>query len=126
MVDQGRVGESTWAAEAAECANRQGKFWEYHDMLFNQWRGENVGTFTKPNLEKYASDLKLDTAAFNQCLESDATKSVVDGTTNDAARLGVNATPSFFLSKANGQLQSLQPRTLDFSQFSGPIDSLLR
>ncbi len=85
-----------------------------------------MGTFTKPNLEKFASDLKLDTAAFNQCLESDATMSVVQQTTSDANRLGVNATPSFFLSKANGQLQSLQPRTLDFSQFSGPIDSLLR
>ncbi len=50
--------ESVWAAQAAECAADQGKFWEYHDLLFDKQNGENVGTFTKENLIKYAKELK--------------------------------------------------------------------
>src|SRR5512142_1518159 len=71
VVDQGRVGESTWAAQAAECANQQGRFWEYHSRLFQVWAGENAGTFTKPKLKQHAADLKLDTGSFNQCLDTD-------------------------------------------------------
>lgn len=71
VVDQGAIGESHWAANAAECANEQGKFWEYHDKLFAEWRGENVGAYSKANLKKYAADLKLDTAKFNQCIDAD-------------------------------------------------------
>src|SRR5512135_865822 len=71
VVDQGDVGESNWAAQAAECASRQGKFWEYHDKLFGVWQGENVGTYTKAKLKTYADGIIPDTAAFNQCLDSD-------------------------------------------------------
>ena len=63
--------ESEWAAEATECANEQGKFWEYHDKLFDNQGGENVGAFSKANLKRFAAEMKLDTAAFNVCLDSD-------------------------------------------------------
>ena len=62
--------ESQWAAEASECAADQDKFWEYHDKLFASQNGENQGAFNKDNLKQFAADLKLDTAAFNECLDS--------------------------------------------------------
>ena len=46
--------ESIWAAEAAECANEQGKFWDYHDKLFENQHGENQGAFSMDNLKRFA------------------------------------------------------------------------
>ncbi len=121
MVDQGPSGESHWAAYAAECANEQGRFWEYHDKLFSVWAGENVGTYSKANLKKYAADLKLDTAKFNQCIDTDKYKSVIDADVAEAGRLGIQATPTFLV---NGR--ALQIRSLDFSEFSRTFDSILK
>ena len=53
------------AAEAANCASDQGKFWEYHDKLF-----ENQRALAVANLKQYAGDLELDTEEFNSCLDS--------------------------------------------------------
>lgn len=122
VIDQGKIGESNWAAQAAECANLQGKFWNFHDKLFSMWSGENVGTFTKPNLKKYASDLGLDTGKFNQCLDSDQTLSAVQADIGEATRLGVQGTPTFFV---NGSLLS-QIDPSDYSAFARTFDSLLK
>lgn len=95
--------ESTWAAEASECANEQGKFWQYHDYLYNHQGQENSGTFTKDKLEGFAGVLGLNTGQFKSCLESDkyADKVKEDFTQGQAA--GVNGTPATFV---NGQLLS--------------------
>ncbi len=121
VVDQGRIGESTWAAQAAECANQQGRFWEYHNKLFQVWSGENVGTYVKPKLKQYAADLRLDTTAFNQCLDSDNTLSVVQADLAEGTRQGVHQTPTFFLNN-----RPLQLTTLDYSWFSRTFDSSLK
>ncbi|MDE3089282.1 MAG: thioredoxin domain-containing protein [Chloroflexota bacterium] len=113
--------ESNWAAYAAECANEQGKFWEYHDKLFSEWRGENVGAYSKANLKKYAADLGLDAARFNPCLDTDKYASIVQADDNEAQGLGLGGTPSFLI---NGRL--LQVRSLDIGEFSRTFDSLLR
>ncbi|MDP3785182.1 MAG: thioredoxin domain-containing protein [bacterium] len=52
--------ESFRAAEAARCAGEQGKFWEYHDYLFNNQRGENAGAFSDRSLKSFAATLGLD------------------------------------------------------------------
>lgn len=122
VIDQGRIGESHWAAQAAECASLQGKFWEYHDKLFSVWSGENRGTYTKQNLKKYASDLGLDTGNFNQCLDTDQTLSTVQADTGEATRLAVPGTPSFFV---NGRLLS-QIDPSDYAAFARTFDSLLK
>ena len=109
-------GESHWAAYAAECANRQGRFWDYHDKLFAVWQGENVGTYTKDKLKRYAAELQLDVARFNTCLDNDETKGVVDADVAEGARLGAKGTPAFFL---NGQ--TFYPRALDFSSFAAAL-----
>src|SRR3990170_1913848 len=64
-------GESDLATQAAECANDQGRFWEYHDTLYaNQEEEHNIGVFSSENLKRFAEALALDTAAFDSCLDS--------------------------------------------------------
>lgn len=120
ILDRG-VGESHWAAEAAECANEQGRFWDYHDKLFVKWLGENVGMYQKDSLKKFAVDLKLNSAQFNACLDSDKYAAVVQADLDEGTKLGVPGTPTFF---ANGKL--LQIQSLDFEAFARVIDPLLK
>jgi len=87
---------SVQAAQGAECAGEQGKFWEYHDRLF-----ANQGAFTGATLRQYARELKLKVAAFGQCLDSAKYKQKVEGETAVAAFLGARGTPTFFV---NGRL----------------------
>jgi protein-disulfide isomerase len=90
---------SELAAQAAECAGEQGKFWEYHDKLFS-----NTGSplaFTDGKLKGYVTDLGLKSQAFNHCLDSGKHLKKVEGETAVAALLGARGTPAFFL---NGQL----------------------
>ena len=89
--------ESQWAAEAAECAGDQASFWAYHDKLFASQSGENQGAFSKDKLKGFAADLKLDTAAFNTCLDSGKYTQVVQAETAAAQALGAQSTPSFFI-----------------------------
>ena len=93
----GSPPESTWAAEAAECANEQGKFWDYHDKLFENQQGENQGGFSINNLKRFAEELGLDTQAFNQCLDSHKYEDLVKAETQDALKKGVQSTPTFVI-----------------------------
>lgn len=92
--------ESQWAAEASECANEQGRFWDYYDKLYIEQNGENVGIFSKDNLKKFAVDLGLDAAGFNQCLDSGRYTQKVQQETLEGQQAGVRGTPSVFV---NGQ-----------------------
>lgn len=84
------------AAEAAECAADQSKFWEYHDKLFL-----NQDNLTKSDLLLYAKEINgLDGELFGDCLESGVKKKRVNEDLEEANRLGLNSTPTFFL---NGQ-----------------------
>lgn len=89
--------ESTWAAEAAECAVPEGKFWQYHDYLYEHQGAENSGVFSKTNLESFASTLNLNTEQFKFCLETDKYSQKVTNDLADGKELGVNSTPTFFL-----------------------------
>lgn len=92
--------ESLWAAEASECANEQGRFWDYYDKLYQEQNGENVGIFSKDNLKQFAVDLELDTTGFNQCLDSGRHSEKVNQETLEGQQAGVRGTPSVFV---NGQ-----------------------
>ena len=80
------------AAVAAECANEQGKFWEYHDILF-----DNQNNLDKENLEKYAKNIGLNEEQFNLCLDNEKTKEFVLTDVNDAKKLNLKGTPTFFI-----------------------------
>ena len=92
--------ESHQAANAAMCAADQERFWDYHDILFNNWTGENVGDFTDPRLFAYANNLKLDMAKFTACFSANDHKAQIDADIAGGLKLGVDGTPSVFV---NGQ-----------------------
>jgi protein-disulfide isomerase len=92
------------AHEAARCAAEQGKFWEYHDLLFDRSPKQNPD-----DLKQYAKDLKLDASTFGQCLDSGKQEAAVTKDVEEGSRLGVTGTPTFFI---NGrQLVGAQPLT---------------
>jgi len=84
------------AAEAARCAGEQGKFWEYHDLLFNNQAQAAIADF-----KRFADQLKLDPKSFGLCLDSGRHKAAVQSDVDDGTRLGITGTPSFFI---NGRL----------------------
>lgn len=84
------------AANAAECAADQGKFWDYHDVLFAR-QGTSANPFTVPALKQYAADLGLDTAQFNRCVDSNQHVQAVNEQSRIGRGRGVQATPTFFI-----------------------------
>lgn len=85
------------AGEAAHCAAEQGKFWEMHDMLFEQSANLDVRQYPE-----YARKLKLDGAAFDLCLGSGKQSTKINGGLTSGRSVGINATPSFIITKTDG------------------------
>jgi predicted DsbA family dithiol-disulfide isomerase len=84
------------AAEAAACANEQGKFWPMHDVMF-----EHQDKLGEADLKQSAATLGLDAAAFNTCLESGRHTAEWKKDAAEGDRYGVSSTPAFFI---NGRL----------------------
>jgi protein-disulfide isomerase len=91
------------AAEAAEAAREQGRYWEYITLLF-----QNQKALAVENLKEYASTLGLDRARFDEALDSGRFKEKVQRDIQDGTRIGVNSTPSIFI---NGRI--VRERSLD-------------
>ena len=109
------------AGSAVECANEQGKFWEYHDNLFktqDAWASlDNATAVSK--FKSYAGELGLNASQFNSCLDSDKYKTNIDKDLADGGAAGVNGTPTTFV---NGlSVVGAQP----FSSFKTIIDAEL-
>jgi protein-disulfide isomerase len=85
------------AAEASRCAREQGKYWEYHDLLFETRK------FTAEDLKRHASALKLDAGRFEQCVVSGRHTAPIKGDFNEGRKLGISGTPAFFM---NGRFLS--------------------
>ena len=111
--------ESAEAANAAYCAGDQNKFWDYHDMLFANWTGENAGDFTSDKLRQYAAAIQLNMNQFNACLNAGAHNDQVVQDASDAKVAGVQGTPSFII---NGKLTV---GALPYSDFQQVIDAAL-
>lgn len=112
--------ESETAAIATECANEQGKFWQYHDYLFTHQNGENQGAFTGTHLKEFAEKIGLDSAKFNQCLDTAKYKDEVAKDTEAGRLLGVSGTPTTFV---NGKMIT---GAVPFAQFQSLIDEELK
>jgi protein-disulfide isomerase len=107
--------EAPKASEASMCANEQGKFWEYHDVLF-----KNQQQLAVADLKNHASAIGLDAAKFAECLDSGKNASVVEKDMEAGKKVGVNGTPAFFI---NGiMLSGAQP----IEEFKAVIDSELK
>ncbi len=102
------------AAEAAACAEVQGKFWEYHDRLF-----ANSTRLSDADLKAHAVAVGLDATRFNACFDNHQQKPGVDKDVADGEAVGVTGTPAFFI---NGRsIEGAQP----FESFKRVIDEEL-
>jgi protein-disulfide isomerase len=96
--------ESVAAAEAAECALDQGRFWDYHDLLFLRQGRENAGGFSTGHLKDFARELQvefadLDVDEFDNCLDSGRKRPIVEGMKAAAGSRGIHSTPSFLINE---------------------------
>ena len=102
------------AAEASRCAAEQGKYWEYHDVLF-----ANGTALELANLKKFAENLKLDATQFSTCLDSGKHAASISKDMAEGTQAGVTGTPAFFV---NGRfLSGAQP----FASFQDAIEEAL-
>ena len=109
------------AAQATECAEEQGKFWEMHDKIFIEQDKQGGGTvqFGADDIKKWAAGIGLNISALNSCLDSQKYAEEVKKDQNDGQTAGVSGTPAFFI---NGRLVvGAQP----FSVFKTIIDEEL-
>ena len=89
--------DSITAAHGAHCADDQGMFWEYHDILYNNWSGENNGWASPDNLLGFAQEIGLDTDQWTECMLSNTHQQLLVSSNNDARSLGLTGTPAFFV-----------------------------
>ena len=110
------------AAESAQCAKDQNKFWEMHDKIFSEQEKQGQGTiqFSIGDIKNWASQIGLNMSAFNQCLDSGKYKSEIEKDVADGSAYGVSGTPTLYI---NGNpIVGAQP----FSAFKAIIDSELK
>ena len=88
---------SILAAEAAFCAEDQNKYWEYHNILFDNWGGERTGWITDNSLLNFAKQSNLDINQFTQCMKNHKYHQKVIENQQFAKSVGINATPSFLI-----------------------------
>jgi len=117
---------ATPAAQASECADDQGKFWEMHNKMFDEQDKIGQGTvqFSDGDLKKWASEIGLNTQTFNQCLDSEKHAQEVQKDFQDGVTAGVTGTPTFFIGNSKDGYTAIvgaQP----YSVLKQVIDSLL-
>ncbi|HEX5479948.1 MAG TPA: thioredoxin domain-containing protein [Dehalococcoidia bacterium] len=114
------IGQDSWnAAQAALAANDQGKFWQYHDALFNAQGQENSGQFSYDNLVKIAQQVGLDVPTFEKTLSSNTHLAEVQQEVDQASKAGVDSTPTFFIGEK--KIVGIQ----SYSQFQSAINAAL-
>jgi protein-disulfide isomerase len=89
--------DSVNAAHGAHCADDQGKFWQYHDILYNNWTGENNGWASSDNLLRFAQEIELDVDQWSDCMIDEKYSQIVANSSKDARDLGITGTPAFFV-----------------------------
>ena len=120
-----RGTDSLSAALASECANEQGKFWEYHNILFQNQEGVNSGWASIENLKEFASEIGLDRQQFDSCLDSEKYKSNIDEDLALAEELDLDTTPSFLIVKSDGTEMEVLEGAHPFPSFEALIDERL-
>jgi len=125
FVDLAILGrDSPKAAAATYCAEEQGAYWEFHDLLYNSQESQIDNGWASPErLKAFAFFLGLDMDLFENCLDSGKFQKRVQFNTNEAKKQGATGTPTFIIVSSEGQqkIGGAQP----FSVFKNVIDSMI-
>ena len=123
--DYNIIGEdSVIASQGAHCANDQGLFWEYHDILYSNWTGENNGWASPENLAIFAQQIGLNMNKWSECMKKGSHSQIILKSNDDARALELTGTPAFFIINSEGKVSKLfgaQP----FEVFKKIFDSQL-
>lgn len=95
--------DSVNASHGAHCANDQGKFWEYHDILYSNWTGENNGWASSENLLRFAQEIGLDIDEWSECMVEGVHSKTILASNDDAKKLELTGTPAFFVIGPDGK-----------------------
>ena len=116
--------DSINASHAVHCANDQGLFWQYHDILYSNWTGENNGWASPENLTIFAEEINLEMVNWTNCMNEKPHSKIILTSNEDAKKLQLTGTPAFFVINSDGQVSKLfgaQP----FNVFERVFDELL-
>jgi len=95
--------DSINASHGAHCASDQELFWEYHDILYSNWTGENNGWASSENLGKFAEEIGLNMDEWTECMASANYSQIILASNEDAKSLGLTGTPAFFIIGPDGK-----------------------
>ena len=117
--------DSPMAAQASYCAEDQGQYWEYHEILYTFQDGHpDSGWADRDRLNSFAFSLDMNIDEFNDCMDSSKYKKRVKANYDEAVKNGVQSTPTFIIISEDGkkeQFSGAQP----YSVFSATIESML-
>jgi len=99
--------DSVNASHGTHCASEQGLFWEYHDILFSNWAGENNGWASSENLLKFAEEIDLDLVQWSECMIESPHSKIIIASNDDARSLEITGTPAFFVIGPDGKVTKL-------------------
>ena len=99
--------DSVNASHGAHCASEQGLFWEYHDILFSNWAGENNGWASSENLLRFAQEINLDIEQWSECMINGGNSKMLSASNDDARALELTGTPAFFVIGPDGKVTRL-------------------
>jgi len=99
--------DSVKASQGAHCAKEQNLFWEYHDILYSNWTGENNGWASGTNLANYAQDIGLEMNQWTDCMTQQKYSKTILTSNEDAKKLQLTGTPAFFVINSDGQVSKL-------------------
>jgi len=113
---------SILASEASYCAQQQDRFWTYHNMLYDNWGGENTGWITQEILIDFAKESGLNLEKFSSCIKNSEFRQKVLNNEQFAKEININATPSFLIFNDNEvyRIVGAQP----FEQFEQTFQEL--
>jgi protein-disulfide isomerase len=118
--------DSMGAALAAQCTNDQGKFWQFHNLLYDNQKQIDSGWVSKDNLKKFALLIQgLDIREFNSCFDSEKYKALIENDIRLALSFGFRDTPSFIVVNSNGSNPEFLQGALPFPSFKAVIDKKL-
>jgi protein-disulfide isomerase len=115
--------DSMGASLAAQCTNDQGKFWQFHNLLYSNQKSIDSGWVSKENLKKFASQIPgLDSQKFNSCFDSERYKGFIQNDIDMALSFGFKETPSFIIENSDGTNPELLAGAQPFPSFKAVID----
>ena len=99
--------DSVTSSHGAHCASDQGQFWEYHDILYTNWTGENNGWASSENQLRFAQELGLDIDQWSECMAKGTHSQTILASNEDARSLELGGTPAFFVIGPDGNITRL-------------------